>query len=382
VSSPRIAMAFPTSITHLELTLRGIHDYMREHGHWTLVFSPESHFLPVRGLAGWDGDGAVAMINTAADLEVVRGLRMPVINISGALADAGVPRVRIDYAASGRLAAEVLLDCGFRRFAYYGLADAWYSGQYAQGFCERAAAEGGVCFRHDGPSSFSDPRPQPGIDALEQWIAELPRPVGLFAANDRRATIALDACHRLGLQVPEEVAVIGPDDDRVSCELCDPPLTSIDRAGRRLGYEVAALMDRLLRGGPPPEGDVVVPPEGVVRRGSTQTLAVEDPKLRAAVEYVRAHCDRPLGVDEVAGAAGASRRWLEYAFRRLLRRSPREFIDQARVERAKRLLLDPCRPKLAKVARACGFSGSRPFNAAFRRVTGQTPRQFRAAGMR
>jgi LacI family transcriptional regulator len=373
--SRQIAVAFPTSVSHLEHSLRGVHDYMQQHEQWTLIVGTEIHFLPVRSLVGWEGDGVIAMINTEADLRAARRLPAPVVNISGAIAETGLPRVRLDYAASGRLAAETLLDCGFKRFAFNGLRQIWYTDQYARGFFETAEAHGGECFRHDSQSSIGNPRPwQHGVPELERWLVKLPKPIGLMAANDRRASIVIDACHRLGLRVPHDVAVIGADNDVLNCEQCDPPLTSIARNGRRIGYEVAALLDRLMNGKSPPRTDVIVPPEGVIKRGSTDVLALDDAKLRAAVAFARQHSAEPIGVDDLAAAAGVSRRWLEYAFRNTLRRSPHQFLDQLRVERARRLLEASNKQKLHRVAHACGFSGSKQLNAAFRRVTGHCAR--------
>lgn len=374
----KIAIAFPTSVSHLEHSLKGIHDYMREHGQWTLVISAESHSLSVRHLKGWDGDGVIAMLNTQADVRAARQLGAPVVNISGAIERTPLPRVRLDYLQSGRLAAETFLNCGFRRFAFYGLLKLWYSNLYAEGFFEIARSSGAECYRHDAASSIGNRQPwRQGVDKLERWLARLPKPIALLAANDRRASMAIDACSRLGLRVPHDVAVMGTDNDLLVCEQCDPPLASIARSGRRIGYEVAVLLDQMCRGEAPPAQDVVIAPEGVVMRASADVLAIDDARLQAAVDFMRLHAATPLNIDHVARAAGVSRRWLEYAFQRTLRRSPRQFLNQLRVERARQLLADASRPKLGQIAKESGFSSRRQLREAVKNATGSAPREFR-----
>ena len=378
VRTRRIALAFPEGVPHLARTLRGIHEYAREHRDWSLVISPEAHFPPVSSLKGWDGDGVVAMLNTDEDAAIARSLGMPVVNISGALEDAGLPRVRVNYRGVGELAAEHLLDNGFRRFAFYGLEGFWYSRQFGEGFADRVAEYGSECLMHESVPSIGADRPwQQGQAELESWISTLQAPVGLAAAHDSRARMVINACHRVGLHVPEDVAVIGMNNDTMTCEYCNPPLSSIERNGEKIGYQVAELLDRLIEGDDPPTEDIVIDPIGVVRRTSTNVIAVDDPQLAKAVRFVQENISEPFGVQALLQHTNVSRRWLEYAFQKWLRRTPHAFICEMRVAHAQKLLANSDDLSFSDVARACGFSSNKRLNVVFRRVTGKAPREYR-----
>src|SRR5262249_6365159 len=125
--------------------------------------------------------------------------------------------------------------------------------------------------------------------ALEQWLRELQTPVGILASADLRASMVIEACQKLKLRVPEDVAVVSVDNDPVVCDFCDPPLTSISRNDYQVGFEAALLLDQLMDGGAPPEKPIRIPPAGVVQRRSTETVSVEDPYVAEAIRFMRDH---------------------------------------------------------------------------------------------
>jgi LacI family transcriptional regulator len=271
------------------------------------------------------------------------------------------------------------MDCGFPRFAVYGLRGIWYAEERLRGFAERLRERGFV------PAVLEEVRGRSGAwtcdtDRLEAWLGALRRPVGVFACTDQRARLVLDACARLRRGVPRDVGLIGVDNDELTCEFCQPTLSSVARNAYALGVEAARLLDRLLRGGCPPAGDLLIPPEGVVKRASTDVYAVEHPELRRAVRLVRERLGEPFGVEALVREASVSRRTLETLFRQHLHCTPHRFIERARVERARALMGDGTRRSLKGVARASGFASSRRLNQAFRRVTGRMARAFRPRG--
>jgi LacI family transcriptional regulator len=374
----KIALVMPIRIPHIERTLRGIADYARGRARWAFVINPET-FGSVEGIRGWRGDGVIALINTPREESIVRGLRVPAVNISGALRRSRLPRVLVDNTAVGRLVADHLMDCGFARFGCYGLRGIWYAEGRIRGFAERLRERG---FRS---SVLEEIRGRSGAwscdtDRLEAWLSGFRRPVGVFACTDQRARLVLDACARLRFDVPRDVGLIGVDNDELTCEFCQPTLSSVARNAYTMGVEAARLLDRLLRGGSPPPGDLLIPPEGVMKRASTDVYAVEHPELRRAVRLVRERLGDAFGVEALVRDAAVSRRTLETLFRRHLHCTPHRFIVRARVERARELLGDGTRRSLKGVARACGFASPRQLNAAFRRVTGRMARTFRGAG--
>ncbi len=374
----KVALAFPVSEPHLARMVRGIVDYADERGGWTFSFCPETSTASLAGLKGWPGHGVIAVVNTKAEARAMREIGLPVVNFSGSLRNAGLPRVMVDQEAIGRLAAEHLLDCGFRRFAYHGLQRVWSSELRRRAFVEHVSRRGGECSVLEVPSSIGRHRSwHDWQEPLQQWLGTLKPPVGLMAFQDRRAPMVLDACGRLGLRVPDDVAVIGTDNDEIACEICHPPLSSISRGDWKLGHEVASLLDRLMAGKRPPSGDILVPPDGVVRRRSTDVVAIEDPHVAVAVRFIQEHLDEPFGIERLAPLVPLSRRWLTHRFKQCLGLTPHEYICRARVGRAKQLLAGPKKLPLKEISNACGFGEPRRFRVVFQRLTGTTPAEYR-----
>lgn len=382
-SKKRIALAFPTGLAFLERLVRGILQYAEQHGQWTFTRLPEALSPSLQWLRHWPGDGAFVLVTNPTDARIARTLKLPVVNLAGHLADPGVPTVTVDHRATGRLAAEHLLERRFRRFGFYGTRGKWFSAQRREGFRERVLAAGGTCALLEVEDLLSPRSKWTDQEAeLTQWLRQLQPPVGILASTDLRAAMVLDACQRLGLRVPEQVAVIGVDNDVVACELCQPPLTSVSRNDWLVGWEAARLLDQLISGSA--QGPLVrrIPPDGVVQRRSTDTLAIEDPVLARAVQHIREHLHQPFGVERLVEHCGLSRRRLEHRFQQALGCSPYAFIVAQRVERAKQLLASPQPKTLTAVATACGFTELRRLRLVFRRLTGLSPAQFRRAALR
>lgn len=379
----RVALAIPAGVPHVELHVRGILRYAAAQGHWAMEVSPESNALLLSSLRGWSGDGVLVLADTAADARLVAGLGLPAVNLSGALERPGIPRVSVDNRAIGRLAAEHLGECGLRHFAYYGVRTLWYAQQRGAAFAEQVRRAGGSCAHLLVPHTLGRRVPWSElVQPVARWLKSLPRPVGVFACSDHRARMVLDACRQLGLRVPDDVAILGVNNDAFACEFCDPPLSSVSRNGERVGYEAAALLDRLMAGKQPPKRDILVPPDGIVLRRSTDWVAIDDAEVATAVRYMREHLTERLTMEELAQHQGVSRRWLQDAFRRAVGRSPHQYLNFLRTRRARQLLAEKPRVPLEQVARASGFSSAKRLRLAFLRVVGVSPREFGQAHAR
>jgi LacI family transcriptional regulator len=214
-------------------------------------------------------------------------------------------------------------------------------------------------------------------DEIGQWLLALPRPVGVMACYDIRARHVLDACRRVGLAVPDQVAVIGVDNDEFLCDLSDPPLSSVAPDTRRTGYEAAALLDRLMSGRERRRGQAIfVEPLGVVARRSTDVLALGDADVSAAVRFIREHACDGIAVKDLLAEVPLSRRVLEDRFRKLLGRTPHDEIARVRFERVRQLLRETRLP-LAEIARRSGFRNAEYLATAFRRQLGTSPNAYR-----
>lgn len=372
-------MAFPRG-AHQEVFIEGIIQFVQEHRRrWTYIIAPEWNAVSITQLVDWPGNGVIAALNTAKEAKCAKAFHLPVVNISGVLVNSPVPRSMVNNRALGILAAEHLADRGFQRFAYYGMKDVAYSNQRLAGFADTLTTSGYSVTKLAVPSTFS----MRGKEWLRQqrdlrdWVSQLTLPVGLFAASDARARQVINACQELGLKVPEQIAVLGVDDQQIICEHSHPTISSIARNNIREGYQAAQLLDRLIRGKKVKSEDHLISPAGIVVRESTATLAVNDERLRNALVYFHENIEDPVTVAEMCTYAGVSRRWLEYAFRSMLGESPFNYIRRQRLKHARRLLREESETKINSIARRAGYASANQLAKAFRREFGESPRDYR-----
>ncbi len=275
------------------------------------------------------------------------------------------------------LAAEHLLERGFRHFAACGFTGHAWSRQRLEGFRQALGVAGPNCAVYESPWGGRHAHPwELEQSRIGDWLRDRPRPLGVFACNDSRGQHVLDACQRIGLSVPEEVAVLGVDDDVLLCELCDPPLSSVVPNPERVGYEAAALLDRLMAGAKPRRLHECIEPLGVATRQSTDVLAIDDPHIALAVRYIRENACRGVTVHEVLRHVPLSRTILERRFRKYLGRSPQAEIRAVQLKRVKQLLAETDLP-LERIAELAGYEHPEYLSVVFKRETGQTPGQYR-----
>jgi LacI family transcriptional regulator len=360
--------------------LRGIAEYVEAHGRWSLTLHPRaSGRYSADWLRDWQGDGVLAFIEDAAVAAALRRARIPAIELFGHRLDLGLPHVGNDEEAIGRLAAEHLLARQFRHFAFAGLAGALWSARRQRGFTGRLHAAGlrPVDFAGADDDAASLAAWEANQRRLRAWLRALPRPTGLLAASDRLALRLLDACRAEGLAVPEQLAVIGVDDDEETCRLADPPLTSVRDDAPEVGRQAAALLDAWMSGRRvPADTRVFVPPAGVATRRSTEVTAVEDALVARACGLIRERACAGLTAAGLARELRVSRSLLYARFRRALGRRPHEEILRTRLGHAQ-ALLRPGGPSVAEVAARCGFAHPEYLTVAFKRELGLTPGAFR-----
>lgn len=379
VEIPQVLLLVETSRAYGRAIMEGIGQYVRERGPWSVYFEERGLDDPPPGwLKGWRGHGIIARTRNRNVAAQLRATRLPVVELHGA-PQVAQPHVYPDEQAIGRMAAEHLLDRGLRRLAFFAADETWWIKLRREGFARALADHGMTCDSCPGPldrSPHESRWQRQEEERIASWVQSLEKPIGVFCATDRYALRLLNVCRGLNVAVPEEVAVLGIDNDPVICGLSFPPLSSIEQNPHRIGYEAAGLLARMIAGERPVQKMIVVPPSHVVVRQSTGGLAIDDSDVAQAVRFIREHACRGISVEQVAHAVSLSRRALERRFRVCLQRSPKREIARVQMERAKLLLHEP-RIAVAAVAREAGFASMSHFIKAFHRETGLTPRQFR-----
>lgn len=377
--SRRVAIIVETALASGREILSGIARYTHERNDWTVFFQagPLGLYQP-HALRQWQVDGILARVADESVLALVEPRKVPTVDLLGNLPRARLPLVCCDDAAIAGMVAEHFGRRGHRHFAFFGLRGETWSEHRREAFAAASEAAGGTTFAHR-EISHADRNPDQWerfFTGLCSWIADLPKPVGLMVASDQFGPDILQACHRLELAVPEQVSVVGVDNDVAFCEVCQPRLSSVEPNHERLGYEAARLLDRLMAGEPAPAAPLVIPPRFLQTRQSSDAAAVEDPVIVRALGLVRAHATRGISVDEIARRSGVSRSVLQRRFRQHLGRTVNETLVAARLNRAKEMLAKTDLP-LAEIAERAGFNHQEYLGQVFRRATGQTPAAFR-----
>ncbi|MGI9428273.1 MAG: XylR family transcriptional regulator, partial [Bythopirellula sp.] len=274
-----VALLVETSNAYSRGLLDGVIDYIRHHQAWSISLpEQERGARPPKWLSRWRGDGIIARIETDEIGRAVRRKKLPVVDVSAARHVPGIPWVETDDQAVAQLAAEHLLDRGFQHLAFFGDVGFNWSVWRRQHFENIVRDAGAECHvhetRHRLDASYSWNREK---RRLTTWLKRLPRPVGIMACYDIQAQQLLDVCRELEIAVPEEAAVIGVDNDRLLCDLADPPLSSVICSTHRTGYEAASLLDRMMSGESVPPAAHLIKPLGIETRQSTDILAIDDP---------------------------------------------------------------------------------------------------------
>jgi LacI family transcriptional regulator, galactose operon repressor len=381
----RVMLLIESSRAYGRGCLLGVAAYVRSHGRWSILHVERGLTESVpKFLKSWKGDGIIARIENEKIAKAVAELGVPAVDLRGSHRPADGAMLDTDPRIVTRMAAEHFLDVGFRHFAYIGYPGVDFSERRHAAFADYLKNRG------VGVQVYS-PRPQvqQSTDvlgweargelegaAIAKWLQSLPRPLAVFACNDVRGRQIIDACGQAGLSVPEEVAVIGVDDDEVICELSNPPLSSVQPDTLRLGYEGAALLASMMNGQAAPDETIFIPPKGISHRLSSEAAAVDDREVATAMQLIRDHACEGLSVQDVVARLHVSRSTLERRFHAAFRLTPAMEIERVRMSRAKLLLMET-RYKLSKIAVMTGYGTASQFATAFKRHAGLTPGEFR-----
>jgi len=373
---PKVALLVETSNTYARGLLQGIVSYMHEHRPWSIYLAEHSRGQRSPSwLNRWQGDGVIARVENASIAATVCRLRAPTVDMSAARLIPSIPWVETDDVAIARLAAQHLMERGFRHFAFVGDNNFNWSRWREAAFVRLVQEAGCDCsVRHYStiPSEARDS----SIERIGAWLSKLPLPVGIMAAYDPLGKHVLDACRQRGIEVPDEAAVIGVDNDEVFCTLAEPSMSSIILDTHRTGYAAAALLDRMMSGGDVYGEGHLFPPLGIAARRSTDVLAIEDRALAQAVRFIREHACDGITVKDLVGAVPLSRRVLESRFVKAVGRTPHAEILRVQLDRVKTLLRESGLT-LEQIAERTGFTHVEYLSSVFRNKEGMPPSRYR-----
>ena len=325
-------------------------------------------------------DGLITTILSKEVANVLRRWQRPTVAVSNVIpTPSRCARVFVDNAETARLAAQHFLERSLRHFAFVGPAHHEYASQLRMAFSQWVAKAGFDVHEYImSPNMEFDPSGcQWALDTqVAAWLRALPKPIGIFTAADEFGTQLLEICRESKIRVPEEIAVLGVENDEFECNLARPKLSSIALPAEAIGYRAASLLAELLSGDQPPASPVLVAPLGVTARRSTDVIAVDDLEIVAAVRYIRENIQQPLTVSDVLKIVPLGRRTLERRCIASIGWGIGAEIRRARLERA-RWLLANTDMSVKSVARHSGFSEYRHFAVALKQTDGISPTEYR-----
>lgn len=378
-SRRHVALIVETSNDYARGLLHGIRAYIREYDSWALYLGEHSRGAPdASWLPNWHGDGIIARIENQKIAQAVIESGLPTIDVSAARCVPEFPWVETNDEIISRVAADHLLARGFKHFGFCGDQQFNWSNWRCQHFTRFVKEAGYDCLVYESPGQ--DNTQSPWVverNRMAEWIRLLPKPVGVMACYDIRGQQLLEACRLGNIAVPEEVAVIGVDNDELLCDLADPPLSSVIPDTYRTGYRAAALLDQLMTGKQVEPQTHLIEPLGIAKRLSTDILAIDDKEVAEAVRFIRNHACDDINVKDVLNIVPLSRRALEKRFRETLNRTPHDEIVRVKLARVKELLTETELP-LSVIAERAGFKHIEYMSVVFKKELGIPPSQYRA----
>lgn len=360
---------------------RGVYRYLRVNRHWRILGDGQYPLLHWDQLGDWQGDGLIAIPNSEQQLQALLGVGVPVVNVGSRIIDPRFASVACDSQAIGRMAAEHLIECGLRNFLFLSELR-WENEQLRYQAFDSTIRDCGLhCAPlrlevHETIAVDASGHYKPDLDLIADALDSATKPVGVCAPNSGLARLVVEVALECGLRVPDDVAVLGVNDDPLICESTVPHLSAVVQPAEKIGYQAAVRLDALMSGSGSDTAPEFLLPVGVAGRESTNLLAVADDDIRNALRFIREHAQDPVEVADIAAHVAVSRRTLETKFRATLGRTPAHELRRVRIELAKKLLAETSDP-ITSIVFATGFNSRQVFSSLFRRETGWTPSEYR-----
>lgn len=361
--------------------MKGINAYSKEFGPWIFCRMPLFHRETV-GIDGilkwaleWKADGIVGQLYNK-DIEKIVQAGIPVIAQDFKERFTEIPNITGGYQEAGQLGADYFLKKGFTNFAFYGFNDIVWSRERAEGYEERLIKRGHKVHYFEHKKARSTELWYYKPSSLSRWLKSLPKPIGLMTCDDNQGQHITEVCRQLGIRIPEEVAVLGVDNDEMICDLSDPPLSSIALDAEKGGYDAAKLLDHMIKHGTSNYYDIIVKPVQVITRHSTDIYATNDDHIASSLKYIHQNIDKNLHVDEVVKQVPLSRRALEKRFLEITGYPIYKYIFNLRIEKFTQKLLDTDM-SVFEIALDMGLTDSKNIARQFRQAKGCSPSVYR-----
>jgi LacI family transcriptional regulator len=377
-SIPQVGVLVDTSRSYGRDIVRGIRRYVAEHGPWSLYLeSRDLRSSFPEWLKKWPGDGILARTIDPALLRQLKATRLPVIELRSTALKHPFPFVGMDNRIVGQRVAAHFMDRGFRRFACYLDNSELFFQQRCQSYRDTLKERGFECSVFETESAGrKTQRWDQHQRRVADWLTSLEKPCAVFASNDQLGFWILDAARRAGISAPEEIAVIGAENDKTLCETAWPPLSSVQLRGQSVGYAAARMLDEWMQRKTRPHAVTLLPPGDIIVRQSSDIVAVEDARIARALQFIRERAIANISVDDVAREVALSRSALERRMKALIGRSPGEEITRIRFSHVERLLTQTDLT-LDAIAERAGFKHPQYMAEAFHKRTCMTPGAFR-----
>ncbi|MBN2292497.1 MAG: DNA-binding transcriptional regulator [Pirellulales bacterium] len=364
--------------------MRGVSRFHREHGRWSIYFTPHGANDPIAArFDEWKCDGVLARIRSAELAEEISRLGVPVVELCGLFLQYGFPLLGPDNKAVGQSGAGHLLERGFSHFGFVGMRgqNFKYMDQRGVEFAKAVRRAGFECRIFEDLKNPGRKRERGDLWKLKQerladWVRSLPKPLGVMACDDEQGMAILQACRHARLRVPDDVAVLGVNNDEYLCEMSIPPLTSIDVNASRIGFQAAMVLDQMMSGRPAPKKPKLFPPREIITRQSTDIIATEDESVARAVAFIRENACKSIRVDDILRSVKLSRASLEPRFKMTVGRTIHQEIQRVQVDMAKKLLTTTDLP-LKQIAVRTGFKYAQYMSRVFSKANGCPPARYR-----
>jgi len=374
----RIAILVETSLSSGREILSGISRYLNERPDWSiyLYVGPLDAMEP-NSIRNWQGDGIIARIADEKLLETIQAKNLPTVDVLGNIRRSSFPLFKSADLSIGKRIALHFLESGHRNFAFLGLNNERWSVEREEGYKSQIVAK-----KQTVRSFYIKQRPSDQavssdeIESVKTWLNTLPSPVAIMVASDQFAPVLFEACHQLGLAIPENVSIIGVDNDSPYCNLCRPRLSSLQPDHEKVGYLAAKGLATLIDGDETQENLVEVDSAIMNRRASSGLIAIEDPSMLTSLKYIRENAQNSPSLDTIAEAAGISRSVLQRRFRKQFDRTVGDAILHEKLLIAGEMLSNTKLP-ISEVAVLSGFNCQEYMNHIFKTHLKTTPKRYR-----